>query len=313
MTNSKGNYTSFWLFTFLICLLVCFWLKGIQSNRTQDFSIKKELLNTNQSISPSPVGMASIHDARKKIELHRKAQAEDAKRILAEQETEEAENLRMKQWKENFPYKPTYHPTLKYDPNRYDPRNPSTFSGNPEMEMAVKNHGYMVAFYNNPQIYSAEFEQLYHMLEEIDRAENPIITGDIFANLKSYHQCRQKDQLALWAKTEYVLPKGNSPHGKRKIPVQVPIDGKTTWGERAEKFRSAIVGLLVRPKYWPEKELLDANVARAFRNRLIEAIPPDNLIKMQPIVHLPNGELGTFGYYYDAMLELKPGDKLLYK
>lgn len=296
---------------FLVCILLYTSQNKTDSNFNPGYTDKEEAPSIEQPSTRIAAGMSPIVGALKGIEIHRKNQQQVVTEIEERIAEESDEQQREKNWKANFPYKPTYHPSLLYDPERYNPRNPDTFTGDPEMEMAVKNHGYLIAFYNNPQIYTAEFEQLFHMLSEIDRSDNPIITGDIFANLKSYHQCKMKDQSALWSKKEYV-PSNNTPDSNGKmVPIQVPIDGNTTWGDRAKSYHDAIVGLLVRSKYWPNKDLLDADVARGFRDRLIKEISPDNLSKMQPIVHLPNGEIGAFGYYYDAMLELKPGDKLL--
>ena len=50
---------------------------------------------------------------------------------------------------------------------------------------------------------------------------------------------------------------------------------------------------------------------RAFRDRLINEIPSENLVQMQPIIHLPNGDIGAFAYHDSAEKALKPGDKLL--
>ena len=40
-------------------------------------------------------------------------------------------------------------------------------------------------------------------------------------------------------------------------------------------------------------------------------MPKENLVKMQPIIHLPNGDIGAFAYHDSAEKALKPGDKLL--
>jgi hypothetical protein len=309
MKNLNKKQAALGVLAFLVILFVYFWPKDPEPKTRLDFNNKNEW-SKEQSNNPSFNNKTSI-DARNGIAIYRRLQEQEA-RALEKQNVEEAtEKQRLENWKANFPYEPTYHQTLKYDPSRYDPNNPATFTGDPEMETAVKNHGYMVAFYNNPQIYTAEFEQLYHMLKEIDRAENPMITGDIFSNLRCYHQCKRKDQNALYSKKTYVPSTNESDPPGKMVPVLVPIDGKTTWGDQAKSYHDAIVGLLVRSKYWPNKELLDADVARAFRDRLINEIPSENFVKMQPIIHLPNGDIGAFAYHDSAEKALKPGDKLL--
>ena len=294
---------------FLVFLFVYFWPKDPESKTTQEFDTENE----RSKDQPNKFAFSSKTsiDARNGIALYRRLQEQEARALETQNVEEATEKQRLENWKANFPYKPTYHQTLTYDPSRYDPNNPATFTGDPEMETAVKNHGYMVAFYNNPQIYTAEFEQLYHMLKEIDRADNPMITGDIFSHLRCYHQCKRRDQNALYSKKTYVPSTNESDPPGKMVPVLVPIDGKTTWGDRTESYHAAIVGLLVRSKYWPDKELLDADMARAFRDRLINEIPSENLVKMQPIIQLPNGDIGAFAYHDSAEKALKSGDKLL--
>ena len=265
------------------------------------------LANSSKAILPDLANLGS------NIELHRREREKEIKKHLEEQRAEEDENQRMKRWKRNFPYKPTYHPTLTHDPSRYDANDHSTFRGDPEMEMAVKNHSYLVAFYNNPQIYSAEFEQLYHMLQSIDRADLPIITGKIFNLLIHYHKSCQHDPTAPLAGVKTALnaadPNEHAPQKELRLQHKM----QTTWVERAERYRNGIVGLLALDKYWPDKERMTADTARAFRDRIINEIPPENLIKMHDVIELPNGQIGTFGYDGQTMRNLKHGDPLLYR
>ncbi|MCS1412489.1 MAG: hypothetical protein M2R46_00195 [Verrucomicrobia subdivision 3 bacterium] len=219
-------------------------------------------------------------------------------------EAEEAERKRRENWEKNFPFKPTYHPTLVHDPERYDANNPATFRGDPEMEMAVKRHSYMVCFFNNPQRFSVEFEQLYHLLGEIDREDNPLVMGDVFSHLKDYHRARRFDPEALHSKKEWrpYDPERDPPDPLRRgVSERVPVDGKTTWGDRANSFSNAIVGLLGLPEYWPDRELLDVHVAREMRDRLLREIPSENI----------GEQAGFFGYDGDVQRSLKAGDRLL--
>ncbi|MCS1406897.1 MAG: hypothetical protein M2R45_00052 [Verrucomicrobia subdivision 3 bacterium] len=230
---------------------------------------------------------------------------------------EEAGRKRRENWEKNFPFKPTYHPTLVHDPERYDANNPATFSGDPEMKMAVKRHSYMVCFFNNPQRFSAEFEQIYHLLGEIDREDNPEVMGDVFNHLRFYHRARLFDPESLYSRMKYrpYDPERDPPdpgimvHG---VEEWTPVDGKTTFGDRANSYSNAIVELLVSPRFWPEREPLDAHTAREMRDRLLWEIPSENIVKMPIIPTLPNGEqAGFFGYDGDVQRSLKAGDRLL--
>lgn len=171
------------------------------------------------------------------------------------------------------------------------------------------DHGFMTLFFKNPQIYSAEFEQLYHLLSEIDRAENPKITGLIFTQLQEYHKIMAKYNLDdLWAKNDLVPPDdGQGP----LVEKMIPIDGKTTWGEKAYEHIASIVGLLAMSKHWPDKPLMDADEARAFRDRLVKEIPSKNFVNMPLVVYLPNGDTGGFAYDHDVEKNLKAGEPLL--
>ncbi len=228
------------------------------------------------------------------IEADRQAREQADRLRQTEAEAAEAERQRRENWEKNFPYQPTYHPTLTY--NR----------GQPGIGDIVKRHGYMVAFFNNPQRFTAEFEQLYHMLQEIDRADDPKNVGTIFANLRDYHKSMRSNLEALVTKKKWV----NDSQG-RLIPVQVPIDGKTTWGDRDNGYSESIVSILVSKRRWPNKEPLDKDKAQAMRDRLLTEIPSENLVKMPPVETLPNGDVGGFLYSGSAERVLEPGDQLL--
>jgi hypothetical protein len=241
--------------------------------------------------------------------LHRLGQNQKSNLIKSANEKEEAEKRRLEEWKTNFPYKPTYRTDFKFDPERYDPNNPATFRKDPAMRRAIRDHGFMTSFFNNPQIYSAEFEQLYHLLTEVDRAENPKITALIFTQLLDYHKINAKYDLnELWSKEELVPSDDGLGSMVEKM---VPIDGKTTWGEKAYEHIASIVGLLVRPKHWPDKPLLDADEARAFRDRLVTEIPSENFVEMPYVIYLDNNQIGAFGYDGHIEKSLKSGDPLL--
>ncbi len=251
----------------------------------------------------------SSHTLKQGDLLHRLGQNHKSNLIKSVKEKEESENQRREAWKENFPYKPILHSKLKFDPNRYDPNNPETFNKDDKMRMAVRNHGFMKSFFNNPQIYSAEFEQLYNLLKEVDRAENPKITALIFTQLLDYHKIKAKHDLnSLWSKEELVPSEDGS---GSLVEIMVPIDGKTSWGDKAYEHIASIVGLLVGPKHWPEKLLMNAEDARAFRDRLVKEIPSENFVTMPYVTYLSNGQIGAFGY--DGYIEksLKSGDQLL--
>ena len=122
-----------------------------------------------------------IEKARLEAETKQQAQR-------AIDEASEAEAKRLAHWRAHFPYPKQTNSILAYNPSRYDVLNPETFNDDPVMENAVDDHAFMTCFYKNPQIDWPEFEQLYHLLEAVDRGDNPRITAEIFSCLQLYHK-----------------------------------------------------------------------------------------------------------------------------
>ena len=289
-----------WLaFLALAAVTLSLWLETRRADEPpSEETAAKEDETEPSTIAPPPnqePQWESFYDQmRRNVEEARQAREREEARQQAEAEAAEAERQRRKKWEKNFPYQPTYHLTLTYDPSH------------PEMDMAALKHGYMTAFFNNPQRFTAEFEQLYHMLKEIDRADNPKNVGTIFANLRDYHKSMRSNPKALWTKKKWVDDLQD-----RLKSIRIPVDGKTTWEDRANRYSDSIVGILVSKRRWPNKEPLDKDAARAMRDRLLAEIPSENLVKMPPVVTLPNGDVGGFLYSGPAERALRPGDRLL--
>ena len=211
-----------------------------------------------------------IEKARLEAETKQQAQR-------AIDEADEAEAKRLAHWRAHFPYPKQTNSILAYNPSRYDVLNPETFNDDPVMENAVDDHAFMTCFYKNPQIEWPEFEQLYHLLEAVDRGDNPRITAEIFSCLQLYH------------KTVY--------YGRDAFGPKTPK-------EAYESYADPIVGMLVLDRYWPDRPLMSLEDARQYRDRLLKEIPPDRLIlKRQP------NEVFAFGDL--TMANLKAGDPLL--
>ena len=138
----------------------------------------------------------------------------------------EAEAKRLAHWRAHFPYPKQTNSILAYNPSRYDVLNPETFNDDPVMKNAVDDHAFMTSFYKNPQIDWPEFEQLYHLLEAVDRGDNPRITAEIFSCLQLYH------------KTVY--------YGRDAFGPKTPE-------EAYESYADPIVGMLVLDRYWPDR------------------------------------------------------------
>ncbi len=92
---------------------------------------------------------------------------------------------RLANWKANFPYKPTTDPDVVITE-----------------EMLEEGYGYAPIFSNHASLrrffetdlrFTPQFEQLYRILEEHGRGDNPVATGNIFECLRMYHLDSQKD------------------------------------------------------------------------------------------------------------------------
>lgn len=210
------------------------------------------------------------------------------------EEFEEAS--RRERWEANFPYKPTYHPTLKFDPRIYDPANPATWNnpGGKRMHPVIDEHIFMRSFFENELRFTETFEQLYHLLEEYDRHDNPGVAAGIFNDIQDYHE-------ALAYHPDEVIMKevfaGVDPSTGEEITKMVPAFRRTemTWGQKAHSHAESIVYKLHARKRWPAKEWMPEEEAMALRDRILAVIPPED----------------TTGYYPTRfVLIMKYGDDL---
>ena len=190
------------------------------------------------------------------------------------------------QWIENFPFEPTYHPTITFDPNIYNPVGPGGPSDDtPEgqkMAKMIENHGFLSSFYENPKRYSPEFEKLCHILKEEGVQPDPMLFGWLYTHLVDYHKASTKDLNAPW-----------------------PGDPNITWDDKMHRTLESIAGRLqsnmgriLMVDSFPSTEKVDA-----IRNRLIDEIKADGFLNI--------GQFERFVYDGDAEYALKPGDPLL--
>ena len=87
-----------------------------------------------------------------------------------------------KDWIERFPFQPTHHPEITFDPDETDRK----------MRDMVENHEFLRYFYENGLRYTKEFEQLYDIVQEEveEKADNPIVLARTFRLLQRYHQAK---------------------------------------------------------------------------------------------------------------------------
>ena len=104
-----------------------------------------------------------------------------------EEEVDPAEAERLANWKANFPYKPTTDPDVVVT----EAMLKEGYGYTP----IFRNHGYMRHFFENETRFTAQFEQLYRILEEHGRADNPMATANIFEDLRLYQKTDKKHQM----------------------------------------------------------------------------------------------------------------------
>ena len=147
---------------------------------------------------------------------------EDAKRAKEEAERAEQEWWESrKEWVERFPFEPTPHPEIAFDPTVYDPKKleewPEEEKGDDywEMAMMVDNHSFLKEFYKSKLPYTEEFEKMYDIVkEELGEELHPFALGKAFESLKDYHKAAQREPDSIYRKNARVrLP----------VPKQEPV------------------------------------------------------------------------------------------
>ena len=244
-----------------------------------------------------------------------------AKLIRAEKDAEQAAQDELdkaeKEWVERFPFEPTYHPEIRYDPYDY---------GNDQMSRLVQNHGFLRNFYSSYLPYTEEFEQMCNIIEEeFGEVDDPIPLGWTFNTLKRYHQAAQRDPDEIYRENAQVqLPRpdlqnepsyqvfslediqnGAAEEWEEKMMNALIPDYEVrdvTWGEEAESLKEGILGHLMNPKEIGRYLGIEESVAMAIQERLVNEIPAEGFLKMPKV---------GFAFSQKYQGELKPGDPLL--
>lgn len=97
----------------------------------------------------------------------------------------DAEAERLSNWKANFPYQPTTDPDVVITEGMLIPSDTAY--------PPTANHCFLRSFFENEARSTAQFDQLYHILEEHGRGDNPVVAGNILNCLWKYHEYSQKD------------------------------------------------------------------------------------------------------------------------
>ena len=203
---------------------------------TQDPQKQAEEVTAEQEIDPvSPAeysdildrwrqGVASARLQREQDEAWANLiQAEKDDERAAQEELERAEKEwweSRQEWVERFPFEPTPHPEITFDPTVYDPNKLDEWSEEEKsddywkMAGMVRNHGFLKRFYESKVPYTEEFEQMYDIVkEEIGEDLDPVTLGWTFETIRKYHQAKQLDPDSIYQENAHV---------RRPIPEQEP-------------------------------------------------------------------------------------------
>ncbi len=152
------------------------------------------------------------------IEAEFKRQEEEQKSL---DEAEKAWWESRKEWIDRFPFEPTPHPEITFDPTVYDPRK--AFRGEwPqekknkaywEMMRRVEHHSLLKDFYDSWVRYTEEFEHLHDIVqEELGEVGSTAVLAQTFETLKDYHQAAQRDPDSIYrenVRVELPVPEAN--------------------------------------------------------------------------------------------------------
>lgn len=124
---------------------------------------------------------------------------------LIREKSEKAEAKWLANWKDNFPWKPTHDPAVRFNPDwPYQYRTGSRISDINDAEKQSLHeqwerrsrtdrytrvyHSILKQFFQDEIRFSKEFEQCYHILKEHGRGDNPALAVEIFQHLLQYHR-----------------------------------------------------------------------------------------------------------------------------
>ncbi|MCS1412490.1 MAG: hypothetical protein M2R46_00196 [Verrucomicrobia subdivision 3 bacterium] len=265
--------------------------RRLQKQRTQGSAFPEYFVNGRPA---TPEEVAQIKAQDKRVAEERRRQTEEAAYWETRQE-----------WIENFPFEPTPHPEITYDPEVLEEKRleldeegwpiveldeegwpiiePIEDRRREQMLTLLERNRFLCYFYNeSPQRYSPGFEQMHGILAESSLEEDPVIWGRVFTHLVQYHRAAMHDP--------------NKPFPVKQV-------GRT-WGEEKEDTWNSMIGWLTWRRgldgSGKHETLLSEEEAIAVRERLINELPAELFID-QPII---------VGHHkYDDML--KPGDLLL--
>ena len=238
--------------------------RGVWVDVPEDVDFPRDRILVSPDVDPRSIDWESLSETEEELE----------------EEVDPAEAERLANWKANFPYKPTTDPDVVIP------------EGGKANFPVRRNHGYMRHFFENESRFTAQFEQLYRILEERGRADNPMATGDIFECLRRYQTNRQKDPDARSGRYNHIEER------------------YLTNAEDAERDKDVILGVLMSERRWPVLGGMPEDEAVALQDRILSEI--QGVDKLPPSgMTTPDATKYIFAINGDYGDELEPGDSPL--
>ena len=173
-----------------------------------------------------------------------------------------AEEVRMEKWKANFPWQPTTDPAVVYDPTRHHGGKFSGSWNSPDwpksndppymksVDRAVReNYVSLKRFYADDVRFTVQFEQMYGILAEYGRTNNPVLVSRVFQNLWRYQNPQSSSYLGQSAKNS-IIAKLSSPQWLN--PHYYTDAGEEESREIAERLIEEIEGIDSLPRPFGE-------------------------------------------------------------
>jgi hypothetical protein len=187
---------------------------------------------------------------------------------LLTENAKKAEEIRLANWKAEFPWKPTHDPKLEFDPKRHIENRAIGNKSNTDWATRF-NHTYLKGFFQNDERFLPQFEKFYRILKEHDRGHNPVMVGRAFWAFRHYHHAAfERDP------DEYVLSNGKK--------VRNGLFSYQTWGDKVPGYHESLRGYL-RDWEWlkPDFKTYEGRTnANALIERLVNEIDGMELLPM---------------------------------
>ena len=244
------------------------------------------------------------------------------------------------EWIDRFPFEPTHHPEIAY--------------GDPNVDVGlVKNHGFLRNFYESKLPYTEEFEQMHDIIHEElgEKANDTILQGMVFEDLKRHHWAKTKDPEEIrWKNVKVIKPpplpkplpsmlesltpaqfavyRALPGEARREMTKELRHSRDQEMRRRIEAYHNAAGTTEIVDVTWGEEaqNLKDSMLARLLWPEFFEPeweepwIPKeqaraivDRLVNEIPADGFLEMEGGDLIYYGKYEKELKPGDPLLIK